>query len=220
VASRLNEIPDWIRLVHKEEWFPTKDFLNAFERLSASETRLYGTETMYGDWDGRILLVLQDWCNNKLLEDRIREKHPDPWSHNSGMPTNTRLAAGFGPEGTRDILYSSALANLLKKTDDASGHPQVSDKVLSFLARVMNFTFTNMQNLQVVVCFGRYAEDVVLASDCCLTAHFDEVRGTPNAIVGSRKDGQPLRVFASKHARLIKAETMRELANAARAACW
>lgn len=200
MARRLTEIPDYIRHVHEEIWFPRTHYLNAFERLPATETRLYGTETMYGDWNARILLLLQDWCNSQLLEDRISENHCDPWSHKPDMKTNNLLRCGFGPEGSPGLLYASALAHLLKKRPNQGALPPRFKVVLPFLAKVMNFTFANLPRVQVVVCFGRYAERVLLKSDCVLDAtSLDKVRNTLNPVTGFRPDGRPLRIFAFRH---------------------
>ena len=197
---QLIEIPNFIRFVHEKEWFPRAHYLNAFERLPTTETRLYGTETMYGDWDARILLVLQDWCNDKLLEDRIHNKECDPWSHERNMKTNNFLRCAFGREGSPDLLYASALAHLLKKKSNASATPPVFAKVLPFLAEAMNFTFENLPRVQVVVCFGPYAEKVLLKSNCVIDVpNLDTVRNTLSSVTGSRPDGKPLRIFRFDH---------------------
>lgn len=221
-ARTLDTLPDWIRFVHTEDWFHSDRYTSALAILSHTENRLYGTETMYGDWNARILLVLQDWSTSQELEDRIADAshrhHSDPWCQSPEIKTNGLLRRGFGPERTQGLLYASALAQLLKKTPKKTTAPPCIGRVLPFLGKVMKFTLGELPDQLVVICFGRRAEDVLSHSDCQIDGGFDAVRNKLIWIPGRRSDGRSLRLFASKHPSRRGHQSICELAEAARAA--
>jgi hypothetical protein len=154
-------LPSWIR---------TKivpGYTNAHVRLGPTVTRLYGTENLYGDWAGPTLLLLKDFHPSRILDGRAHE--PDPY-RGSEPPaesiTNRRLrrflpllGRGSGPAG---FVYGSALANLLRDDGKTSGPLPNWDAARDYGVSVLReFVVPRMTRLDLIVCMGREAEEVV-----------------------------------------------------------
>jgi hypothetical protein len=56
------EIPESIRS------FKHRHYTNIYE-LYPNERRLYGTESLFGDWDGELLLLAKDFAPARLIEE-------------------------------------------------------------------------------------------------------------------------------------------------------
>lgn len=146
-------IPSWIR----DYRCPNGRFRNIYEYMP-DETRLYGTESLFGDWDGEVLLLAQDFCCTEDVERWIEEGHERVYAHNPSMITNKSLelyTSGFDC----GILYGSALGGMLKvgkSNSGLSGWSQMSQH----LCRVLHFTISNMPNLYAIVCLGSVAWDL------------------------------------------------------------
>lgn len=139
-----------------------KGYRNVYELLP-HETRLYGTESLYGDWNGRLLLLAKDFACSSLVQERIDHGCADPYRHAQHLRTNKLLikhAAGL----TRStdpvscgILYGSALASLLRDDSEMSGNLPNKAEAMDFGVRALRFTLQNMPNLQVIGCLGQEA---------------------------------------------------------------
>jgi len=154
-------LPSWIRTEQ------VRGYTNAHTRLGPTVTRLYGTETLYGDWGGTTLLLLKDFYPSRILDKRAHEA--DPYRGSEGETearTNKNLRRflpllqrGKGPAG---FLYGSALANLLRDDGKASGPLPFWDLARDYGVRVLrDFVVPHMVNLDLIVCLGREAEEVV-----------------------------------------------------------
>jgi hypothetical protein len=158
-------IPGWIKGFHHES------YTNIYERCP-NETRLYGTESLYGDWDGELLLLAQDFAPASLLDKR--KDDPRPYHHTCwikqpkmlGARTNKRLFC-FAQQVDCRKLYGSVLANLLR--NDSHGNLPIDSKIESFICRVLKFTVEHMPRLRAIACLGnvsqRYARKVYSAVD-------------------------------------------------------
>ena len=65
-------------------------YRNIFE-LVPNCPRLFGTETLCGDWDGEILIVAQDFSTTPEMVRRLRAGEQDPYHHDPKIPTNRNL---------------------------------------------------------------------------------------------------------------------------------
>lgn len=147
-------IPDWIKRFRHES------YTNIYERYP-NETRLYGTESLYGDWDGELLLLAQDFAPANLLEKRKGD--PRPYHHTCwiehpkmlGARTNKRLFC-LAKQIACGKLYGSALANLLR--NDPVGNLPIDAEIESFIFRVLMFTVQRMRNLRAIACLGSVAQ--------------------------------------------------------------
>lgn len=150
-------LPDWIR----KERVP--GYTNALGVL-CDESRLYGTESLFGDWNGRVLLLAKDFAPSSYLCGRMTEERP--YSHDPSFRTNIqlvkrvqRLTTGTSPE-TCGVLYGSALACLMRNDGERSGALPNREQAIAFGARVLRFVLDHMSRLQVVVCMGDEAWEV------------------------------------------------------------
>jgi len=185
-------LPSWIRNAHVD------GYVNVY-RLCPGETRLYGTESLYGDWGGQVLALAQDFYPSSWVEERLAAGFDRPYSHNPRAQTNVRLAkltegirTGDHPEGC-DILFGSALACLLRTDGKKRASLPNKREALRFGARTLEFVVERMPNLRAVVCLGRPAWD---AAAPMLGARADR-QELMRLAEPCRIDG--LRVFAAPH---------------------
>lgn len=158
-------------------------YINALTRLP-QETRLFGTESLYGDWNGRCLLLAKDFACSRELENQIASR-PRGYSHKPGLRTNIilqrlvkRWSASESPTHC-GILYGSALGPLCRADDKMSGTLPNRVRALGFGQHVVRFTIEHMPQLRVIVCLGREAWECVSA-----------VTGVSNPWASARDSGQ------------------------------
>lgn len=151
-------VPDWIREFSYQGW------TNVFRHLP-NETHLYGTETLFGDWNSRVLLLAKDWGPTSELELALRERDPQPWRHaerargdRRGWRTNEKLVhlASVIPGGK---LYGSATANMLY---DAPGWSRTlkgwkCETLQGFFQCVLGWVLESMPRVGQVACMGNEA---------------------------------------------------------------
>lgn len=77
-------LPPWIRDARVD------GYLTA-HALLPDETRVYGTESLYGDWDAPVLLLAKDFAPSKILHERLASGETRPYRHEPGLRTNVRL---------------------------------------------------------------------------------------------------------------------------------
>jgi len=156
-------LPTWLTT------FALPGYTNAYSLLPA-ETRLYGTESLYGDWNARILLLAKDFAPSRILRDRITAAHPRPYSHEPTLKTNVRLQQLTGhlalsPDPTAcGLLYGSALASLCRDDGRMSGTLPSRTAALAFGARVLTFALNHLPCLRAIVCMGEEAWLVTAAT--------------------------------------------------------
>lgn len=121
---------------------------------------LWGTESLAGDWGGRLLLVFKDFAETRFLEQR-HDLRPI-YSHAPDFPTNRNLcrllAAANHPldidgadAATCGILYASAC--FLLRESKLRSAPLARD-ALAASWPVIEFTMKNMQSLTDIVLCG------------------------------------------------------------------
>lgn len=140
------------------------DYRNIFE-LIPDETRLFGTESLFGDWDGEVLLLAKDFAPSTLVQQRIRENDPRPFRHSGklgepGFRTNARLARFVSSTGQR-FLYGSAMGGLLRNDNQLSGTLPAWSETRSYRKAVLTFTIQSMPNLRAIVCLGADAHRAI-----------------------------------------------------------
>lgn len=146
-------LPEWITQAKIEKY-------ETAHVLVECETRLYGTEDLYGDWDARALLLAKDFSSSEDFRSRIDAKDPRPYRHDPKCLTNKRLrrfagalAASSDPSSC-GLLYGSALANLLRGDGRMSGPLPNWENALLHGVRVLSFVRESMPNLRTLVCMG------------------------------------------------------------------
>ena len=156
-------LPTWIR-EHR-----VRGYTNVFALLP-EETRLFGTEDLYGDWDGHVLLFAKDFACSQLVRARIEQGDPRPYRHEPTLRTNIALRRYADPlrSGptplTCGLLYGSALACLLRDDGEMSGALPSRKEAIAFGTRVVSFVVEHMPNLEVIVCLGQEAWQCTMGS--------------------------------------------------------
>jgi len=147
--------------------FELDGYVNALTRLPG-ESRLFGTESLYGDWNGRCLLLAKDFACSAQLEFQIAS-WPRGYSHKDGMRANERLKQFSEPlridERATDcgLLYGSALGPLCRADGKMSGGLPNRRNALAFGAHVVEFTLAHMPSLRAIMCLGFEAWECVCA---------------------------------------------------------
>lgn len=155
------DVPHWIQAI--EHW----DYKNIYS-YGLGNKNLWGTETLFGDWDGEFLLVAQDFCPTSYIDARLHSE-PHPYHHNPDAPTNKNLLKTFSYFGRllpdtssidRNALYVSACF-LLRADGKKRGALRHKHSVLGVSAPVLRFTVEHMPHLKVVVGMGRVAAEAL-----------------------------------------------------------
>lgn len=156
--SNTPTIPSWIRE------FLYSGYTNVYSFLDNCP-RLYGTETLFGDWSAEVLLLAKDGAPTHVIKSLSLKEGQSAWRHAQrelgdigGWRTNerlTKLVSGIpGPK-----LYGSATANLL--FDDPRWSRTLSEfktgQLHDYLVNVLRWVISCMPNLRVIACLGEHA---------------------------------------------------------------
>jgi hypothetical protein len=131
-------------------------YTNVYE-LVPGATRLFGTESLFGNWQAPVLLLAQDFANTSFVQSRIKANHHDPYSHDCTLRTNKNLRRFARDTLRHGALYGSALGPLLKNTNGMSTSLPNRRKAVQAASAVLRFTVENMPNLRTIVCMGSVA---------------------------------------------------------------
>jgi hypothetical protein len=162
-------MPDWIRN------FRHPKYCNIYE-ICPDESFLFGTESLYGDWDAELLILAQD-AGPAVAFERLRAaKHPRPFAHREFRPGFPHYdpQAGRGGAGTNQVvyelaervacskLYGSALAGLCKLGEDYSSKLPSLGEVRPHCVRVLRWVVdpVQMPRLRAIVSLGNTARDI------------------------------------------------------------
>lgn len=128
-----------------------------------SHPNLWGTETLCGDWDGKLLIILKDFGPTGYVEKR-GDGRPG-YSHRINSATNANLVRFISEAGHEldakgekntscGILYASACF-LLKIGDGVQ--TRISADALTASWPAIEFTIQRMNHLSDIVLCGRHA---------------------------------------------------------------
>jgi len=129
--------------------------------------RLYGTDTLCGDYNGRLLVLGQDFSNVETIEKRLTEAPGEnPFHHGLESTTNKNLVEFLRPKYEIDlnctidqaracgVLYGN-LIWLLKETPTLSDRLPSPKAALKVSEPVFRATVNAMPNLERIFCLGR-----------------------------------------------------------------
>ena len=136
----------------------------AAHRLVQGEPRLFGTESLYGDWGGEVLLLAKDFGPTRIVCDRIAADDPRPYRHEPTMRANRQLHRLAAPVEGMGLLYGSALGNLLRDDGRVSGALPNRARAMGYGVEVVRFVLEHMPARRWVVCLGREAWEVATAA--------------------------------------------------------
>ncbi len=206
-------LPDWVRSFKDA----SGQYTNIYERCP-DETRLYGTESLFADWDGQVLLLAKDFAPDDLIRRRLsgeatrrfdpvcttcnrsealRERDIRPYRHSCwmcdrsemGTRTNKRLHQLVERLGSPPMLYGSVRVGLLRNDGELSGSLPKCRRVDKYCESVLEFVIEQMANLRAILCLGTDASRGV---DRLLRCE----HGDAEAQV---RDGRTVRIVRAKH---------------------
>lgn len=186
-------IPDWIKRYRHPQY-------TQLWELIPDETRLYGTESMYGDWDGKLLILLQDFSTASEIRRRIAAGDPRPYRHDPMIRTNKILARLAEPfVKSRDprscgILYGSAFAGLLKQGESLSSPLRYRHEFIPYLTSVLKWAISQMPGVRAIACCGSVAWEVATTALDCERSGWREQLDKCQPVVGGR-----LKLYALRH---------------------
>ncbi len=149
-------VPHWMQS------YRLAGYRNIYELLP-DETRIYGTEDLYGDWNGQLLVLLKTFCGSGFIERRKASGHPRPFSHEWSWPTNKRLTKRADLLRTCEnpsscgIMYGSALAGLLPVGDEIPDQLPRAQDAIDYGSSVLRYVISRMPSLTTVLCLGPVA---------------------------------------------------------------
>ncbi len=181
-------VPDWIRKFSYPGW------TNVFQLVPNNES-LYCTETLFGDWNGRVLLLAKDACPTSAIREALDEGETLPWRHaqrqlgdKKGWRTNERLSSLVSLIPDKKMLYGSAAANML--CDDPGWSRSLSGffagDLHEFLKCVLAWVVASMPRLEWVACLGNEAWFLtcVTLGDSTSATRFKEYRDSHKPALG------------------------------------
>lgn len=173
-------------------------YVNTYERLP-QESRFFGTETLFGDWDADVLLLAQDCGVVADLDARIAAKHLTPHGHGETLRTNTKLQQ-LASSISSPKLYGSVLGNLWRRQGGKSDRlPDWAGLVHAYAVPMLEWV-VSVTRFKAIACLGEYAwRGVLTAGDAMRSASDwgsfrDEGRVAQVTIAG-----RTLSVFAMYH---------------------
>lgn len=149
--SKTPDIPDWI----KSKKFP--GYTNVYSFLPDA-TALYGTETLFGDWDAPTLLLAKDAAPTHVIKETGWRHADRNLGDVGGWRTNQRLKS-LADDISGSKLYGSATAHMLYDDPNWSRSLQGfwEGELHDHLVEVLRWTICSMPNIQNVACLGREA---------------------------------------------------------------
>lgn len=161
-------------------------WVNAFsdEFVGVNANHLYPTETLFGDWNGQILLLAQDALPAPSLKSVINlhlsrgDTRECAWRHadnvkfgdKAGWKTNNtliNLMKVYAPE--LGAVYGSAAAHMLYD-DGQTKYSQIlrgyySPELQKHLIKVLEWVISNMPNLKYIMCLGAKSWNLVMRAN-------------------------------------------------------
>lgn len=151
------------RIPERFRHFSFPGYTNAFSFLPRECTRLYPTETLFGDWNSPVLLLVNDAGPTGNARKLVEREGDLGWRHaqrargdSSGWRTNEGLTELVRSFGLPTPLYGTATAHMMC---DAEGFSRslpgfYKGPLHEFLCEVLRWTIAGMPNLRVIGCLG------------------------------------------------------------------
>lgn len=136
---------------------------NEFQDMS---NRLHVCETLFGDFNAKVMILLQDAADEETLVNQEKLTPGNPLRHGPNIGTNKKLVKWFkdyfevdveGSNAERCGIYYANAIWLIKKGSDISSPIYVQDKVLKACEPVLSATISNLKELKLILAFGKSA---------------------------------------------------------------
>jgi hypothetical protein len=161
--------------------------------LFPQHEQLHACETLFGDFDARVMVLAQDAANFKTLES-LYQKDPksNPFRHGEKVETNINLFNLLNSQNIFDlgtfrhpnnrscgVYYANAIW-LLKDSEGMSGAITSKRAIYQESKNILEATIKNLEKLRLVVTMGR--ESFGFIKSC----YPNEIRGEWPEVVSSR----------------------------------
>ena len=182
-----------------EQWYRNP---NEFQSMS---NRLHVCETLFGDFDAKVMVLLQDAADEETILIQKSLTPDTPLRHGPKIGTNKKLVKWLGKFYPVDIegrnakscgLYYANAVWLIKKGGDISSPIYAQEAVLKACAPVLDATIGNLQNLELILAFGKSAY-LALKQKFSITESWEEALNN-NVLIDV---GRPFKIGAVIHPR-------------------
>lgn len=135
-------------------------FTNVYELLP-EEPRLFALESVYGRWDGKILVLDSAPTHVQVVKTRLGRMTLRPYCQHE-TPATYGLARLAFPLASRGVLAGTCYGPLLVNDNGRDELKRQRDALRRAMAPTLRFVIKNMPNLKAIVCLGVTAYDFVL----------------------------------------------------------
>lgn len=135
-------------------------FTNVYELLP-QEPRLFALESVYGRWDGKILVLDSAPTHVQVVKATLDRKTLRPYCQHD-TPATYGLARLAFPLASRGVLAGTCYGPLLVNDNGRDKLKRDRDAHRKAMAPTLRFVIKNMPNLKALVCLGVTAYDFVL----------------------------------------------------------
>ncbi len=135
-------------------------FTSVYELLP-QEPRLFALESVYGRWDGKILVLDSAPTHVQVVKARLGRKTLRPYCQHE-TPATYGLARLAFPLASRGVLAGTCYGPLLVNDNARDELKRNRDAHRRAMAPTLRFVIKNMPNLKAIVCLGVTAYDFVL----------------------------------------------------------
>lgn len=131
--------------------------------------RLHVCETLFGDFDAEIMILLQDAADTATIERQALEFPSSPLRHGNKVRTNIRLVNWFASLLQSDLIdingshasgcgiYYANAVWLIKRGDSMRAPIRAKKSVSQACLPVLHATIKNLSRLRLIITFGREA---------------------------------------------------------------
>ncbi len=135
-------------------------FTSVYELLP-DEPRLFALESVYGRWDGKILVLDSAPTHVQVVRARLPRKTLRPYCQHE-TPSTYGLARLAFPLARHGVLAGSVYGPLLINSNERDELQASRDADRKALAPMLRFVTKNMPNLKAIVCLGVTAYEFML----------------------------------------------------------
>lgn len=135
-------------------------FTNAYELLP-DEPRLFALESVYGRWDGQVLVLDSAPTHVNVVRNRLGRNTLRPYCQNE-TPFTYGLARLAFPLATRGVLAGSVFGPLLIDSNERDELIANRDLARKTVAPMLRFVVKSMPRLKAIVCLGATAYEYTL----------------------------------------------------------
>jgi len=135
-------------------------FTSVYELLP-NEPRLFALESVYGRWDGQVLVLDSAPTHVQVVRARLERTTLRPYCQHE-TPSTYGLARLAFPLATRGVLAGTAFGPLLINSNERGDLVANRETIRKAIAPTLRFVTKNMPNLKAIVCMGATAYEFML----------------------------------------------------------